>query len=87
MLLLYKPPLIPTITIPTIWNGNNNPENPHGERKPFISITKAPSVAPNITPKTPPTKKTIRDVNSTFGGRGVNCIDMHIAVKTAKSMS
>jgi hypothetical protein len=38
----------------------------------LISITRTASAAPKETPKTEPTRKTIRDVNSIFGGRGVS---------------
>jgi len=71
LLRLYIPPPIPTMTIPTIWNGSIIPENPQGERKPLMSITRTPSAAPNKIPKTAPTRKTMSDVNSMFGGLGV----------------
>ncbi|MGQ9461320.1 MAG: hypothetical protein ACUVRA_08865 [Candidatus Bathyarchaeaceae archaeon] len=83
----YNPPTIPTIIIPITWKGNINPANPQGEKKALINITKLPNVTPKEIPKMAPTRKTTKEVNSTFGGRGVNWIPMHKAARVESSTS
>jgi hypothetical protein len=58
------------------------PAKPHGERKPLTNIMKPPNKTPINEPKTAPTTNVKREVNSTFGGLGVNCSARHRAVKT-----
>jgi len=72
---------MPAIVIPNIWKGIFKPAKPYGERKPLTNIIKHPKNAPSKTPKINPTVNVKKDVNSTFGGLGVNCIARHKAVK------
>jgi len=52
-----------------------------------MNITKIPSATPKEAPKIVPTRKTTKEVNSTFGGRGVNWIPMHRAARVVSSTS
>jgi hypothetical protein len=45
----------------------------------LINITKDPRTNAKYEPKVAPTKNTINEVNSTFGGRGVVCKPIQIA--------
>jgi len=68
--------------MPNIWKGIIKPAKPYGERKPLTNIIVQPKNPPYKTPKITPMVNVKKDVNSTFGGLGVNCIARHEATKT-----